>query len=86
MLKRGNGSALKTGAVGYVRRSTDKQEQSIEDQKKAIERYVAENGLHLVRFYIDDAISGISLKSNHLTSKTSSPVIISSDKGLAKKI
>ena len=47
-------------AVGYVRRSTDKQEHSIDDQKKAIERYVAGNSLHLVRFYIDDAISGTS--------------------------
>jgi DNA invertase Pin-like site-specific DNA recombinase len=47
-------------AVGYVRRSTDRQEQSIGDQKKALEAYAAEHGLRLVKFYIDDAISGTS--------------------------
>jgi len=60
MIKRGNCSALKTGAAGYVRRSTDKQEQSIEDQKKAIQKYIDENGFRFLRFYIDDAISGTS--------------------------
>lgn len=48
------------GAVGYVRRSTDRQEQSIPDQKKAIERHVVEHDLRLLRFYTDDAISGMS--------------------------
>ncbi len=47
-------------AIGYVRRSTDRQEQSIPDQKKAIEGYAAEHGLRLAKFYIDDAISGTS--------------------------
>ena len=47
-------------AVGYVRRSTDRQEQSIPDQKKAIETYAAEHDLRLVKFYTDDAISGTS--------------------------
>ena len=46
--------------VGYVRRSTDRQEQSIPDQKKAIETYATEQGLKLVKFYVDDAISGTS--------------------------
>ena len=45
-------------AVGYLRRSTDRQEQSIPDQKKAVERYADENDLQLSRFFIDDAISG----------------------------
>ena len=51
---------MPTTAVGYVRRSTDRQEQSIPDQKKALERYAAEHGLRVVRFYTDDAISGTS--------------------------
>ncbi len=46
--------------VGYVRRSTDRQEQSIADQKRALEAYVLEHGLRLGKFYIDDAISGTS--------------------------
>ncbi|MHC4857787.1 MAG: recombinase family protein [Planctomycetota bacterium] len=50
----------KTRTVGYVRRSTDRQEQSIEDQKKALKLYAAENGLQFLKFYIDDAISGTS--------------------------
>ncbi len=47
-------------AVGYARRSTDRQEQSIPDQKRAIERYVEEHGITLLRIYVDDAISGTS--------------------------
>lgn len=47
-------------AVGYCRRSTDRQEQSIPDQKKTIERYCAEQSLTLLRWYVDDAISGTS--------------------------
>lgn len=47
-------------AVAYLRRSTDRQEQSIPDQKRAIEAYAAENGLRIGRLYIDDAISGTS--------------------------
>ena len=47
-------------AVGYLRRSTDRQEQSIPDQRHAIERFAAERGLTIERFYTDDAISGTS--------------------------
>lgn len=47
-------------AVGYVRRSTDRQEQSIPDQERAIERFAKEKQLSLLRFYVDDAISGTS--------------------------
>ena len=47
-------------AVGYLRRSTDRQEQSIPDQKKSIERYADENGFELAKFFVDDAISGTS--------------------------
>ena len=47
-------------AVGYIRRSTDKQEHSLEDQRKAIEKYAIGNNMELLRFYEDDAISGTS--------------------------
>jgi len=47
-------------AVGYVRRSSDRQEQAIPDQKKAIETYAGEHGLRLVKFYVDDTITGTS--------------------------
>jgi hypothetical protein len=45
-------------AVAYVRRSTDRQEQSIADQRAAIEAYAVERGFELLRYYVDDAISG----------------------------
>jgi len=60
MTRRNAPPARSSHAVGYVRRSTDKQEQSIEDQKKALQTYAAEHGLRLSKFYIDDAISGTS--------------------------
>ena len=47
-------------AVGYIRRSTDKQEQSITDQTKALEQYAIDYGLSLTKFYVDDSISGTS--------------------------
>ena len=49
-----------TSAVGYLRRSTDRQEQSIPDQQQAVEAYCAQHGLTLRRCYVDDAISGTS--------------------------
>ena len=47
-------------AVAYLRRSTDRQEQSIGDQRKAIERHAQEYGFDLLDFYVDDAVSGTS--------------------------
>ena len=47
-------------AVGYLRRSTDRQEQSIGDQRQAIERYALEHNFEVLHYYIDDAISGTS--------------------------
>ena len=60
MIRPNNATQPRNRAVGYVRRSTDRQEQSIEDQKKALETYAIENNLSLAKFYIDDAISGTS--------------------------
>ena len=45
-------------AVGYLRRSTDRQEQSIEDQRKAVEKYAIQSGFEITEWYVDDAISG----------------------------
>ncbi|MEN6385900.1 MAG: recombinase family protein, partial [Phycisphaerales bacterium] len=50
----------KIPAVGYLRRSTDKQEQSLEDQKREIGHYASQHGYKIIREYIDDAISGTS--------------------------
>ena len=52
-------TALKP-AVGYLRRSTDRQDQSLPDQQAALERYAETNGIEILRFYTDDAISGTS--------------------------
>lgn len=49
-------------AAGYVRRSTDLQERSIPDQKLAIERWAKDHGHHVVRWYVDDAVSGTSAR------------------------
>jgi DNA invertase Pin-like site-specific DNA recombinase len=48
-------------AVAYVRRSTDRQDQSISDQRRAIGVYAATNGFEIVGWYEDDAISGTSV-------------------------
>ncbi len=47
-------------AVAYLRRSSDKQEQSIGDQRTEIVRYADDNGYTVIREYVDDAISGTS--------------------------
>ena len=60
MVRRNSKKQPSNRAVGYVRRSTDRQEQSINDQKKALQEYATEHELGLVKFYIDDAISGTS--------------------------
>ncbi|MFM9994825.1 MAG: recombinase family protein [Phycisphaerales bacterium] len=52
-------------AVGYLRRSTDRQEQSIPDQQRALETHCREHGLTLLRCYTDDAISGTSTVGRH---------------------
>ncbi len=47
-------------AVAYLRRSTDKQEQSLGDQRLEVSRYAEERGYQIIREYVDDAISGTS--------------------------
>lgn len=47
-----------TPAAGYLRRSTGKQEMSLSDQRREIERLACENGYKIVRWYQDDSISG----------------------------
>lgn len=54
--------ATKIKAVGYARRSTDMQERSIPDQKAYVEKWAAQNGYRIIRWYVDDAISGTSTK------------------------
>ena len=50
-------------AVAYLRRSTDRQEQSLGDQRKEIAHWAERNGFTIVQEYVDDAISGTSAKS-----------------------
>lgn len=53
---------LKVG-VGYLRRSTDRQEQSLEDQRQAVETYADLEGFRIVNWFVDDAISGTSTEA-----------------------
>jgi site-specific DNA recombinase len=53
--------ALKPAAL-YLRRSTDKQEQSIDDQRAFLERYADQKGFEIVAEFVDDGISGTSAK------------------------
>ena len=50
-------------AVGYLRRSSDRQEQSILDQQRVIDAYALANGFDLIDYYVDDAISGASAEN-----------------------
>jgi DNA invertase Pin-like site-specific DNA recombinase len=48
-------------SVAYLRVSSDKQDQSIGDQRRAIEIYAEQRGYDIVQWYEDDAISGTSV-------------------------
>lgn len=45
-------------AIGYVRRSTNRQEESLEQQREKLQAFAAARGWELVQVYADDAISG----------------------------
>src|SRR5262245_47230815 len=45
-------------AVAYLRRSTNRQERSLEDQRREIEAYAAQRGYRILRWYSDSGISG----------------------------
>ena len=52
---------MNSQAAGYVRCSTDMQDQSIEDQKKAIAAFAQREGITVVRWYEDEDSSGTSI-------------------------
>lgn len=45
-------------AVGYVRTSTDRQDNSVEDQRHRIAQYCAARGWDLAGVYVDEGVSG----------------------------
>jgi site-specific DNA recombinase len=47
-----------TNAIGYIRRSTDRQEESLDQQRAQLEAFAQKNGWTLKDVYCDDAISG----------------------------
>ena len=50
----------KTSAAIYLRRSTDRQEKSLEDQRREILRYASEHGFGIAAEFVDDGVSGTS--------------------------
>ncbi len=49
-------------AVTYLRRATDRQEQSIQDQRRHLAAYADQNDLIIVDEFVDDAISGTTAR------------------------
>ncbi len=45
-------------AIGYIRRSTDRQEESLDQQRAKLEAYAKQRGWELTHVYSDDAITG----------------------------
>ena len=56
----GGGGNGKIPAAVYLRRSTDRQEKSLEDQRREIVRYASEHGFGIVAEFVDDGVSGTS--------------------------
>ncbi|MGN6366761.1 MAG: recombinase family protein [Phycisphaerae bacterium] len=57
-----------TTAIGYVRRSTNRQEESLEQQREKLAAFAASKGWTLCRIYEDDAISGSNMQRPGLES------------------
>jgi hypothetical protein len=51
-----------TRAIGYIRCSTDRQEESLAQQRTKLEAFALAKGWTLETVYVDDAISGSDLK------------------------
>jgi site-specific DNA recombinase len=49
-------------AIGYVRRSTNRQEESLEQQREKLEAFAQARGWQLAQVYADDAISGSQMQ------------------------
>jgi DNA invertase Pin-like site-specific DNA recombinase len=60
LLERSNVMSKLIPAVAYLRRSTERQEESLEQQRTAVQKYADEKGYRIVREYKDDGISGDS--------------------------
>lgn len=45
-------------AILILRRSTDRQDKSIEEQREFLMNWAARNGFTVIREYVDDAVSG----------------------------
>ncbi len=55
----------KIPAAIYLRRSTDRQEKSLADQRREILRYATEQGFAVVAEFVDDGVSGTSGETRH---------------------
>lgn len=56
------GTSLRRKAAQYLRRSTNDQPGSLEIQTDAIGRFALQHGYDLVATYIDDGVSGVSIR------------------------
>ena len=54
-------------AIGYIRRSSDRQEESLDQQQAKLEAFAKSKGWALVHVYADDAISGSEMTRPGLT-------------------